>query len=89
MTNFEDAGVQPVGVNPANVASHVKYAEKMRFRFPILSDKDRSIASQYGALKDDGRGIQRTVYGIRDDGTIAFAVRGAPRTVEILRAFER
>jgi peroxiredoxin Q/BCP len=85
---FRDAGVQPLGVNPAGVESHARYAEKMQFGFPLLSDSDREIASAYGALKEDGKGIQRTVYGIARDGTIAFAVRGAPPPHEIVAALE-
>lgn len=86
MRSFESAGVQPVGINPAGVASHARYAAKMRFAFPLLSDSDRAIAAAYGALKDDGKGIQRTVVAVRRDGTIAFAARGAPPPSEILRA---
>lgn len=86
MSRFVDAGARPFGVNPAGVASHARYAEKMHFGFPLLSDPDRVIANAYGALKEDGRGIQRSVYGIRRDGTIAFAVRGAPPPAEVVAA---
>jgi peroxiredoxin Q/BCP len=83
---FSAAGIQPFGVNPASVESHRGYAEKMGFPFPLLSDPDRELARAYGALKEDGKGIQRTVYGIRRDGTIAFAARGAPPPAEIAAA---
>ncbi len=86
MRSFEGAGAQPVGVNPASVASHARYAGKMGFSFPLLSDADRTIAAAYGALKDDGRGIQRTVVAIRRDGTVAFAARGAPPPSDVLLA---
>ena len=86
--SFRKAQAQPLGVNPAGVDSHAKYAAKMRFEFPLLSDTDRSIARAYGALKADGRGVQRSVYAIRRYGSIAFAVRGAPPASEILAALE-
>ncbi len=86
MESFRKAGVQPLGVNPASVDAHARYAEKMEFGFPLLSDPTRAIARAFGALKDDGRGIQRSVYAIRRDGTIAYAVRGAPPPAEILAA---
>jgi peroxiredoxin Q/BCP len=89
MESFRNAKVQPFGVNPASVESHARYAEKMAFGFPLLSDLDRAIARAYGALKEDGRGIQRSVYAIRPDGTIAFAVRGAPPPAEVLAAVSR
>jgi len=85
---FERAGVRPFGVNPASVAAHAKYAAKFEFNFPLLSDPDRAIAKAYQALKDDGRGIQRTVYLIGADGRIRVGVRGAPPPAELLAALE-
>ena len=85
---FRQSSAQPLGVNPAGVPSHARYAAKMNFGFPLLSDPDRAIARAYGALKEDGRGIQRTVYAIGRDGRIAFAIRGAPPPREILASLE-
>lgn len=89
LKSFVQAGAQPLGVNPASVDAHARYAAKMQFGFPLLSDATRQIASAYGALKPDGRLIQRTVYGIGRDGRIAFAARGAPAVSDILRALAR
>ena len=86
MAQFVKQGIQAFGVNPAGADSHWKYAEKMRFNFPLLSDPDRAIASAYRALKPDGKGIQRTVYVVRMDGRVAFAQRGAPSVREIVGA---
>ena len=88
MTKFERAGIQPFGVNPASVDAHVKYSAKMGFPFPLLSDPDRAVARAYHALKDDDRGITRTVYVVRRDGTIAFAQRGAPAVTDIVASVE-
>jgi len=86
MTKFEKAGLQPFGVNPAGVDSHHSYVEKMGFNFPLLSDPERAIARAYAAVKDDGKGIQRTVYVIGRDGTVRFARRGAPPVDDIVAA---
>lgn len=83
---YAAAGLQPFGVNPATVDAHMKYAGKMQFGFTLLSDPERAIARAYGALKPDGRGIQRTVYVIGRDGRIVFGVRGAPATADVLAA---
>ena len=84
MAKFQAAGIQPFGVNPAGVASHAGYVSKFRFNFPLLSDPDRAMARAYQALKDDGQGIQRTVYVVRRDGSIVFAQRGAPPVDDIV-----
>jgi len=83
---FQSAKMQPFGVNPASVESHRGYVEKMQFNFPLLSDPERAIAAAYNALKEDGKGIQRTVYVIGRDGTVRFAQRGAPPVDDIVRA---
>jgi thioredoxin-dependent peroxiredoxin len=84
MAKFEKAGIRPFGVNPAGVASHASYVQSFHFNFPLLSDPDRAIARAYHALKDDDRGIQRSVYVVGRDGTIGFARRGAPAVDDIV-----
>ena len=86
IAKFKAANIQPLGVNPAGVDSHKSYVEKFHFNFPLLSDHDRAIAGAYHALKDDGKGIQRTVYVIGKDGIVRFAQRGAPPVDDIVRA---
>jgi thioredoxin-dependent peroxiredoxin len=86
---FRKNNVQPLGVNPASAKSHESYARKLGLPFPLLSDPDREIARSYATLKPDGRGIQRTVYAIRSDGTFAFAARGAPLANDIVAPFRR
>ena len=81
---FRKHDVLTLGVNPASIASHEKYVEGFRFNFPLMSDPERAVAQAYHALKPDGKGIQRTVYLIARDGTVAFAQRGAPPTDAIL-----
>lgn len=85
---FRAANVRPFGVNPAGLESHAKYAAKFGFPFPLLSDADRVVAADYGALKTGGKRIQRTVVLIGRDGTVRFARRGAPRPAEVLAAVE-
>ena len=84
IAKFQRAGIRPFGVNPAGIESHAGYVRKFNFNFPLLSDPDRAIARAYHALKDDGKGIQRTVYLVSRDGRIAFAQRGAPAVDEIV-----
>ena len=86
IAKFKAAKMQPFGVNPAGVDSHKGYVDKFRFNFPLLSDPERAIAGAYNALKDDGKGIQRTVYVIGRDGTVRFAQRGTPPVDDIVRA---
>ncbi len=81
---YEARQVQPLGVNPASVEAHERYAAAFRFPFPLCSDAERQVARAYHALKPDGRGIQRTVYLVGTDGRIRFGQRGAPAVDSIL-----
>jgi len=81
---YRERKVTTIGVNPATVESHRKYAEGFKFGFPLASDSDRSVARAYHALKPDGKGILRTVYLIGGDGRVLFAQRGAPPADAIL-----
>ena len=86
MTKFEQRGIRPFGVNPADVAAHREYVALFGFPFPLLSDRERALARAFHALADDGRGIVRSVYVIGRDGTIRFARRGYPAVDEIVGA---
>lgn len=77
--------VQPFGVNFAKVESHRRYAEKLGLPFPLLSDPGRETIGAYGALKSDGKKIQRTVVLVDRDGSVVFAARGQPDADRILK----
>jgi peroxiredoxin len=83
-TTYRRSKVTTLGVNPAAVASHEKYAQGFRFNFPLASDPDRTVARSYRALKPDGKGILRTVYLIGTNGRILFGQRGAPAAEAVL-----
>lgn len=82
---YRSADVQPFGVNFAGIESHGRYAEKLRLPFPLLSDPERGAIGAFGALKKDGKKIQRTVVLVDRDGTVLFAARGMPGADESLK----
>ncbi len=84
MAKYRAAGVQPFGVNFAGIESHRRYADKLKLPFPLLSDPTREVTDDYGALKTDGKRIQRTVVLVDRDGTVVFSARGMPGADESL-----
>lgn len=74
------------GVNPGRLASHQKFEEKYGFSFPLLVDSERTAAADFGALKEDGLGIARTVFVINKEGQVIFVAQGTPESSEILAA---
>ncbi len=48
-----NTGTQVVGISPDSPSSHVKFINKHRLPFPLLSDPDGGVMSQYGAYRDN------------------------------------
>lgn len=69
------------GVSPDSLKSHVKFREKFRLPFPLLSDAGHAVAQRYGVWamkKFMGRsymGVERTTFIIGPDGTVARVFR--------------
>ncbi|MEK7660104.1 MAG: thioredoxin-dependent thiol peroxidase [Patescibacteria group bacterium] len=93
-TQYERAGVVVVGMSGDSTRSHEKFSDKHALPFPIVSDEDRSVMKEYGAIGKKtmmGRtflGIKRMSYLIDPMGRIAKiydTVRPALHADEVLR----
>jgi peroxiredoxin Q/BCP len=84
--SYREHNVRPFGVNPASVASHASYADKLGLPFPLLSDPGLKISRAYGTLKPDGQGIARSVCLIDQDGLVLYSQAGAPGADIILES---
>ncbi len=76
------------GVNPGSGESHKRFSEKYSFNFPLLIDSERSVAAEYGALKENGKSIERTVFIVDKEGKVAFAKKGMPSDDELIATLE-
>ena len=85
---FEKLNTAIVGVNHGSLKSHESFSEKQGYNFPILVDEGLKIASVYGAVKENGTSIQRTVYVVGPEGKIVFAQQGMPTDEEIAEAIK-
>lgn len=63
-------GARVVGVSSDTDESHREFAQQHRLPFPLLSDPDRRLARDYGAVHPLGFGTKRVTYVIGEDGTI-------------------
>jgi peroxiredoxin len=69
------AGVKVYGVTTGTADTHRVYMEKQGISVPLLVDTG-TIATDYGVLLAGGKFPQRTLVGIKPDGTIGFYKRG-------------
>ena len=69
-------GAIVIGVSADSVDSHVKFAKKYGFSFPLLSDETKEIIKSYGVWKEKSMygkkyfGIERTTVVIDEKGIV-------------------
>ncbi len=85
---LKDADITPFGVNPGDADSHAKFEASLGLTYPLLVDADSSVAAAFGAIKEEGTGIERSVILVGKDGNVVFAERGMPSWDVILEAFK-
>jgi len=93
----EKQGAVVLGVSPDPVSSHVKFKQKYRLPFPLLSDPDHAVADRYGAWGAKSmygrtyQGIRRSTFVIGEDGTILRIFRNVKpkgHAAQVLEALE-
>ena len=71
---FENLDAAVVGISAQDIASHEAFAAKHGFRFPLLSDVDKTVAAAYGTLGPLGF-PRRSVFVIGSDGRLTYVHR--------------
>ena len=60
---IQELDAQVIAINADSVESHGAFSESLgRCPFPLASDADLKVATAYGTLTDDGRGMVRAVF---------------------------
>ena len=67
---FVDAGAVVIGVSSDSIEKHVKFAEKHKLPFTLLSDGDGQARKIYGVKKSMGILPGRVTYVIDPDGIV-------------------
>ncbi len=82
MERVKAAGAVVLGVSPDSVKSHKGFKDKHGLPFPLLSDTDRAVATEYGAYGEKkmygkvSMGIIRSTVLIDEEGVIRKIWRG-------------
>ena len=60
---IQELDAQVIAISADSVESHGAFSESLgRCPFPLASDADLKVATAYGTLTDDGRGMVRAVF---------------------------
>lgn len=69
-----EAGVQLLGMNTNGIGSHVKFQERDRFPFPLVSDFFGEAVRAYGMWDAEERKSRRGVVVVGQDGRVVYAL---------------
>lgn len=73
---FQNKGVQVIGISKDSIASHAKFAEKYNLPFILLSDPELDVIKAYGVWQEKklygkvSMGVVRTTFIIDEEGNI-------------------
>ncbi|BDD83501.1 putative peroxiredoxin [Tsukamurella pulmonis] len=79
LADFKDAGLAVLGISPDKPEKLKKFVERDELTFPLLSDPDKQVLTEYGAFGEKmmyGKtvtGVIRSTFVIAADGTIEVA----------------
>ncbi|OXM61481.1 MULTISPECIES: thioredoxin-dependent thiol peroxidase [Amycolatopsis] len=88
---LDGAGYQVLGVSPDKPEKLAKFAEAERLTFPLLSDPDKTVLTEWGAFgekKNYGRivqGVIRSTFVIDPEGTIVKAMYNVRATGHVAK----
>ncbi|MGA2972644.1 MAG: peroxiredoxin [Candidatus Bathyarchaeia archaeon] len=68
---IRNMGAEIVGVSLDSIQSHDSFAKKYSLPFPLISDKDKRVATAYGVLRDIGLSTNRVTFIIDKKGKVA------------------
>ena len=74
LDEFSDVGAQVLAISAQSVSSHDKFSGKHGFKFPLLADPDKAVASAYGTLGPLGF-PRRSVFVIDANGVVRYVHR--------------
>jgi thioredoxin-dependent peroxiredoxin len=85
---FEKAGVAVIGLSVDSVEVQKEFAAKCGVPFPLVADRDKSIAGQFGVLGMFGV-AKRVTFFVGPDGRVQEVVEGMLPGPHLRRALER
>ncbi|MGV9182438.1 thioredoxin-dependent thiol peroxidase [Arcanobacterium canis] len=89
--SLKSAGYSVIGISPDSVEQLEKFTQKESLNFPLASDKDKAVATEWGAYgekKNYGKismGIIRSTFVISSEGTFIQTMYNVKATGHVAR----
>jgi peroxiredoxin Q/BCP len=93
-SEFASVGAQRIGISPDAVEKQAEFSEKHSFDYPLLSDADGAVATEFGVRRSFGPLLtRRQTFVIDTDRKVLEVIKSelrmsvhADRALEVLRA---
>ncbi len=85
---FQRAGISIIGVSVDSVGAQKSFAEKCSIPFPLVADRDKAIARQYGVLGLLGT-AKRVTFFLDASGRVVDVVEGMMPGPHVQRALSK
>lgn len=91
LVELTDAGLDVIGISPDKLAKLVKFRDAEQLTFPLLSDPDKAVLTEYGAYGEKqmyGKtvtGVIRSTFVIAPDGTVERALYNVRATGHVAK----
>jgi peroxiredoxin Q/BCP len=95
--NFEEKGIEIIGISPDDAESHQNFREKMAIPYPLVADTENNISKRYGVyglkkfMSKEYMGVNRSTFLVDKTGKIVKVfkkVKPAGHSQEVLQAFQ-
>ncbi|MCO4771193.1 MAG: redoxin domain-containing protein [Deltaproteobacteria bacterium] len=87
--DFDAAGYDVYGVNPADAGSHTSFVGKCSLRVPLLVDTDRKLAETYLTARPGVPVTFRSVFLVDKKGIVRIAMKDMPDPQSLLSTAQR
>ncbi len=74
LSAFEGVGAQVLAISAQDMDSHDSFSQKHGFKFPLLADTDKAVATAYGTVGPLGF-PRRSVFVVDASGVVRYAHR--------------
>jgi peroxiredoxin Q/BCP len=91
LAELNGAGLDVIGISPDKPAKLAKFRDTERLTFPLLSDPDKAVLTEYGAYGEKqmyGKtvtGVIRSTFVIAEDGTVERALYNVRATGHVAK----
>ncbi|MDR1782248.1 MAG: peroxiredoxin [Bacilli bacterium] len=79
--DFEKVGYKIIGVSRDSIKSHLKFIDKMKINFLLLSDENEELCKAFNVLKEKNMfgkksiGVERSTFILNENGEIVHEFR--------------